>query len=122
MCDCLDGDRSVLLGFLALVIRSNALVMPDRMMRRLDKGPRQILVAVLAVAFALFAEVAEPFAAHTTCIRSKLPDFRKTLDGPGLIQDGHPENLSNPVSAQELFKAGLQVRLRQDRVLQNPDA
>ena len=49
MGDCLGGNRPVRLGLLALIKLSNPLVITHGEMRRLDKGPGQVLVAVLAV-------------------------------------------------------------------------
>ena len=74
----LDGQYTMSLGFLSLVEFLNPKMKPDREVRRLDKSPGQILVAVLSVAAAFAFAVADFLTADTAAVRGKVCDARES--------------------------------------------
>lgn len=91
----LDCYHSVCPGFLALVETLGFGAEAQRKVRRFDKSPRQILVAVPGVAFAFFLAVARVLAIDATRIRGKVADGGKAVDGARFEQDDGGENAAN---------------------------
>ena len=68
MCQRLGSQCPVLLGPLALVEAVRHLAMANDAMRRFDKGPCQIFVAVLLIIGAFLFAVAEALTLNATAI------------------------------------------------------
>jgi hypothetical protein len=92
----LDSQYTMSLGFLSLVEFLNPRMKTDREVGRFDKGPGQILIAVLGIAAAFAFAVADFLTAYTAAVGSKVSDARKSPDVAGLQHDGQCQNLPNP--------------------------
>ena len=80
--DRLERHDGVGAGLLALVETLRLGTEAHREVGRLDKRPRQILVAVLRVAFALLLAVGDARAIHAAAIRTEVPDRREARHRP----------------------------------------
>ena len=117
----LDGHNPIGLGFLALVEPSDAFVDARGMMSGFDKGPPQVLVAVLAITFPFLFAIAHAPAVDATGIGRELAHPLKALDRPRLVHDRHSENPSDAIDGEQLLKSRLEPGLPQDFLFQPPD-
>src|SRR3977135_3009909 len=87
-------------GLLALIEAFDLRIVTNRKVRRLDKRPGPILVAVLDIPLAFAFAVTQFLTAHTATVRRKIPDRRKTPNLPRLQHDRHAQNLPDPTDGE----------------------
>ena len=95
-----DRDDAIGFGLLALIEAFDLRIVADGKIRRLDKRPRQILVAVLHIALAFAFAVTQFLTAHTATVRGKIAHGRKAANLSRLQHDRHPQNLPNPTDRE----------------------
>src|SRR5258708_34840840 len=91
----LDRDNPVPCALLALVKALGFRARANGKVRRFDKCPRKILVAVLRVAFSFLPAVAFASAVHAATVRTEIADLGKTRNGSGFQHDRGRENRTN---------------------------
>src|ERR1700722_7293966 len=84
VCQSLDRQDAVRPALLAIVKASGLRAVTHCEVRCLDKRPREILVAVLGIAFTLLPAVTLPQAVNTATVGTEVADLRKAADRPGL--------------------------------------
>ncbi len=119
MSDGLDGYHRVGRGLLALIEAPNCRVVALCEVRRLDIGPGQIPVTVLAVTLALLLTVAQLLALDAPTIRGELPNAWEAPDIPGLQHDSQGQNRPDTGYAAQVLERRLELHPFQHRALEH---
>jgi len=117
----LSGNHRMGIVKLALVVGLDAIVEAGREVGRLDKGPGEVLVAVLGVAFAPGLVVADPGAGDATAVRSVVARSGEPTDVPCLQEEGQRQHFANARRAEQVAVFGAFACLCQHRLLEPRD-
>ena len=96
-----DGHDLGPLLALALIEAVGCGQIADGKVGRLHKCPGQVLVAALAVPFALLLGVADPLALDAAAVGGELTNSRKSGDLPDLQCDGHGQDRPDAIDRLE---------------------
>ena len=80
MCHGFNGDHAIGFGLFSLIISLDRVVVTNGKIGGLNKGPRQISVAVFGIPLALLFAVAEPCGANATTVGGVVAYFGKPLN------------------------------------------
>nr|VFJ87333.1 MAG: hypothetical protein BECKLFY1418B_GA0070995_100620 [Candidatus Kentron sp. LFY] len=88
----LNGNNTVRLGLLPLVITFDVGVVTHREIRRFHICPCQIFIAIFSITVSFTFTVAYPLTACATTIGSIVTNLGKTIDIPTLKHDRQPKS------------------------------
>ena len=115
----LTGDNGIR-RFLLFQVKPPGLVTAlNSEVRRLDKGPGEISIAILAIVFALLFTVAFPPAIDAAAIRSVIAWSLETVDIAGFQQYHLGQDITDARCRFQAFETNHGVDLGQDRFLES---
>ncbi len=96
MCHGFNGDHAVGSGLFSLIVSLNRVVVTNREIGGLNKGPGQVSVAVFGIPLAFLFAVAEPCCANAATVGGVVADFGKPLNRASLQHDGQCQDDADP--------------------------